>query len=119
MKDFRNLKVWEKSNDLVIDIYKVTNNFPKNEFFGLVSQIRRASVSIPTNILEGCGRSNGKDFARFIQIAMGSASELEYLVYLSNELKFLTDRVYSDINPRIIEIKKMLTALMKKLRSES
>ena len=118
MKDFRNLKVWEKSHNLVLDIYNITKVFPKVELYGLTSQIRRAAISIPTNISEGCGRSNGKDFARFMQIAMGSASELEYLIFLSSELKLIENPIYSDLNLKVIEIKKMLISLMQKLRTD-
>jgi four helix bundle protein len=83
MKDFRTLLVWEKSHLLVLDIYQHLSSFPKEERFGLADQIRRAAVSIPANIAEGCGRGSDADFARFIQIAMGSASELEYEILLS------------------------------------
>ena len=83
MKDFRQLKVWEKSHQLALAIYKVTKEFPKEELYGLTSQIRRASMSIPTNIAEGCGRNTDADFARFLQMAMGSASETEYQLILA------------------------------------
>jgi four helix bundle protein len=75
MKDFRQLKVWEKAHQLAVAVYKETKGFPKEELYGLTSQIRRSSMSIPTNIAEGCGRNTDADFARFLQIAMGSASE--------------------------------------------
>jgi four helix bundle protein len=78
MKDFRQLKVWEKSHQLALAVYKITKEFPKEELYGLTSQIRRASMSIPTTIAEGCGRNTNKEFARFLQIAMGFASETEY-----------------------------------------
>ena len=119
MKDFRNLKVWEKAHNLTLEIYLVTKEFPKSELYALTSQIRRAAVSIPTNISEGCGRSNGKDFARFLQIAMGSSSELEYLVFLSKELGLIKKSTFTELDSKIIEIKKMLTSLMKKLRAET
>ena len=119
MKDFRNLKVWEKSHKLVLSIYELTNYFPKSELYGLTSQIRRAAVSIPTNISEGCGKYGGKDFARFLQISMGSASELEYLIFLSNELKLIDTSNFTELNSNIVEIKKMLTSLIKKLRAEN
>ena len=77
MKDFRQLQVWEKSHQLALGVYKATQDFPKEELYGLTSQIRRASTSIPTNIAEGCGRGTDPEFARFLQIAMGSASETE------------------------------------------
>ncbi len=85
MKDFRTLTVWQKSHKLVVMIYQNTKTFPKEELYGISSQLRRAIVSIPTNIAEGCGRGSDKDFAKFAQIAVGSASESEYLILLSNE----------------------------------
>jgi four helix bundle protein len=86
MKDFRKLKVWKKAHELNMLIYKQSKKFPREEMFSLTNQIRRASSTIPTNIAEGCGRGSDKDSARFIQIAMGSASELEYLILLSFDL---------------------------------
>ncbi|MDL2227880.1 four helix bundle protein [Bacteroidales bacterium OttesenSCG-928-K03] len=116
MKDFRTLKVWEKSHKIVIKLYGLTEKFPKTEMFGLVSQIRRASASIPTNISEGCGRGSDLDFARFLQISMGSASELEYLILLSVDLKFISKEDESLLIIEIQEIKKMLTALINKIK---
>ena len=84
MKDFRQLKVWDKSHELALSIYRATKDFPKEELYGLTSQIRRASMSIPTNIAEGCGRNTDADFARFLQMAMGSASETEYHLLLAH-----------------------------------
>jgi four helix bundle protein len=89
MKDFRKLKVWEKAHQLVLKIYRITENLPREESYGLTSQIRRACVSIPTNIAEGCVRSSDADFSRFLYIALGSTSELEYLIMLSMDLKFI------------------------------
>lgn len=86
--------------------------------YGLTSQIRRAAVSIPTNISEGCGKYSRKDFARFLQISMGSASELEYLIFLSNELELIESSSFTELNSNIVEIKKMLTSLIKKLRAK-
>lgn len=116
MKDFKNLRVWNKSHKLTLKIYGVTKTFPVEELYGLKSQMRRASVSIPTNIAEGCGRNSDAELARFLEIAMGSASELEYLVLLSKDLNFFDDVVYNDLTAEIIEIKQMLTTLIKKLR---
>lgn len=87
--------------------------------YGLTSQIRRASASIPTNISEGCGRDSDADFRRFIQIAFGSACEVEYLLTLTNELKILSINDYDQLNPKVIEIKKMLSGLIKKLKEKS
>jgi four helix bundle protein len=89
MKDFRSLKVWEKAHLLTLKIYKVTEKFPREELYGLTSQIRRACVSIPTNIAEGCVRSSDADFSRFLYIALGSTSELEYLMMLAMDLNFI------------------------------
>lgn len=119
MKDFRKLVVWEKSHSFTLEIYRITNNFPKDEIYGVTNQLRRASTSIPTNIAEGCGRDSSKDFAKFLQIAFGSASEVEYLILLSSDLKYIKSEIYQHLIDNIIEIKKMLSALIKKLRAES
>jgi four helix bundle protein len=116
MKDFRKLQVWEKAHFLTLSIYKQTHTFPKEELYGLTSQIRRASSSIPINIAEGCGRGSDKDFARFLQIAFGSASETEYLLLLCFELGYLSENNYLESNFSIQEIKKMLAKFMATLR---
>jgi len=116
MKDFRQLKVWEKAHQLALAIYNVTKGFPKEEIYGLTSQIRRASMSVPINIAEGCGRNTDADFARFLQIAMGSASETEYQLLLSHDLEFLTKEQYEKLNTDVTEIKRMLTSLIQTLR---
>lgn len=89
MKNFRTLSVWEKTHQLTLFIYKTTSHFPKEEFYGLVSQMRRAASSIPSNIAEGCGRNSQAQFTRFLNIAFGSASELEYQILLSKDLGLL------------------------------
>ena len=116
MKDFRQLQVWEKSHELVLDIYTITSRFPQNELFGLTSQIRRASSSIPTNIAEGCGRGSDADFCRFLQISMGSASETEYELQLAHDLGYLDDAVYESLNRKVIEVKRMLSSLIVKIK---
>ncbi|MDQ3005300.1 MAG: four helix bundle protein [Chloroflexota bacterium] len=118
MKDFRQLKVWEKSHLLALAIYKATKEFPKEELYGLTSQIRRSSMSIPTNIAEGCGRNTDADFARFLQMAMGSASETEYQLLLSLDLGFLNKEQYDKLNPDVTEVKRMLASLLKTLRAD-
>ena len=118
MKDFRQLKVWEKSHQLALAVYKVTAKFPKEELYGLTSQIRRASMSIPTNIAEGCGRNADAEFARFLQIAMGSASETEYQLLLSHDLGFLNKAQYDKLNIDVTEIKRMLASLLKTIRAD-
>jgi four helix bundle protein len=118
MKDFRQLKVWEKSHLLALAVYKITKEFPKEELYGLTSQIRRASMSIPTNIAEGCGRNTDKEFARFLQIAMGSASETEYQLILARDLEFLSKEKYEKLHNDVEEIKRMLASLLKTLRAD-
>jgi four helix bundle protein len=117
MQDFRKLKVWKKAHELTLLIYKISKKFPKEEMFSLSSQIRRASSSIPSNIAEGCGRGTDKDFARFIQISMGSASELEYLILLSFDLKYIANDNFKVLIDETIDIKKMLSSLLKTLRA--
>ncbi len=119
MKDFRQLKVWEKAHQLALAIYKTTITFPKEELYGLTSQIRRASMSIPTNSAEGCGRNTDAEFARFLQIAMGSASETEYQILLARDLRFLSENNYTQLQPQIEEIKRMLASLLKTLRNKT
>ena len=89
MQDFRDLKVWEKGRSLALAVYQTTAKFPREELYGLTSQMRRAAVSVPANIAEGCGRAGGPDFARHLQIAAGSASELECLAVLARDLSLL------------------------------
>jgi four helix bundle protein len=117
MKDFRNLKVWQKAHELVLQIYKATQRSPQSELYGLTSQLRRSSASIPTNLAEGYGRDGDAEFARFVQIAMGSASEVEYQLLLSRDLTFLGPTIYEDLNAKIIEIKRMLTTFLQTLRT--
>lgn len=116
MKDFRSLKVWEKGHDLTLAVYRATAGFPQQEVYGLISQLRRASSSIPANIAEGCGRNGDAELARFCQIAMGSASEVEYHLLLARDLNFLAENLYEDLSDDVIEIKKMLATFIHKLR---
>ncbi|MDP3003319.1 MAG: four helix bundle protein [Bacteroidales bacterium] len=118
MKDFRTLKVWEKSHQFTLQIYSLSRNFPKDELFGLVSQIRRASSSIAINIAEGCGRGSDSDFARFLQMSMGSASETEYLILLCADLDYFSQDVKDKLLLDIQEIKKMLSTLIIKIRNK-
>jgi four helix bundle protein len=118
MKDFRNLKVWEKAHHLTLALYKVTGSFPRDEAYGLASQIRRASSSIPSNIAEGCGREGDPELARFCIIARGSASELEYQLLLARDLKLIPLQVYANLSEQTVEIKRMLTVLVQKLTAD-
>jgi four helix bundle protein len=119
MQDFRKLKVWEKSHNLTLEIYKSTESFPTTEIYGLTSQIRRSCVSIPANIAEGCGRKSDAEFARFLQIAMWSASELEYHLLLARDLQFLKNSDYKKLDQGTVEVKQMLATLIKKLKAEN
>ena len=113
MKGFRNLHVWIKSHQLTLDIYKSTQQFPKEELFGLVSQLRRASTSIPTNIAEGSGRKSEKEFIQFLSIALGSANEVDYLIELSKDLGFISQEVWTQLDQEINEIQSMLFVLIR------
>ena len=115
MHDFKKLKVWEKSIDLVVSIYQLTEQFPRHEKYGLISQVQRAAVSITCNIAEGCGKGTKKDFKRFINIPIGSANEVENLLIISNRLKYMSEVAYDYLSDRINEIKRMLKSLRKTL----
>jgi four helix bundle protein len=116
MQDFRNLKVWERSHALTLLVYKATASFPAAELYGLTGQMRRSSASIPTNLAEGCGRSGDAELVRFAQIAMGSASELEYQLLLARDLGLLDDASYEPLSAEVIEVKRMLGRLLTRLR---
>ena len=113
------MKVWEKSHQLALEVYKATTGFPKDELYGLTSQMRRSGTSIPTNIAEGCGRAGGADFARFLQIAMGSASELEYQLLLVRDLGLLDELDYKKLTENVTDVKRMLASFIRKLIADS
>ena len=120
MQDFQSLEIWKKSLSLVLSIYKITeNDFPKSELFTLTTQIRRAASSIPTNIAEGCGRRTNKDFAHFIQMAIGSSSEVEYQLILAKDLKYITEETWKSLSKNITEIRKMMLSFNKKLSTHN
>ena len=116
MKDYRKLVVWEKAHKLVLFIYKITKTFPREEQYGLIGQIRRTATSAPTNIAEGCGRYTQLDFARHLQQAFGSIQEVQYLSFLSFELKYLDQNIYNTLDKDINEVKAMLISLIQKVR---
>lgn len=118
MKDFRKLQVWAKAHQLTLTIYQVTASFPRDETYGLASQIRRAASSIPSNIAEGCGREGDAELSRFCTIARGSASELEYQILLARDLKLIQPHDYEQLAERTTEIKRMLTVLVQKLTAD-
>jgi four helix bundle protein len=114
MSDYKNLEVWEKSISLVLEAYAITNNFPKEERYALADQIRRASVSIPSNIAEGASRNTRKEFIQFIYIALGSASELEIQIIIAEKLGYIKNK--ESLLSEITVIRKMLNALISSLK---
>lgn len=102
---------------MTLSVYRVTKSFPDDERYGLTSQLRRGAASIPTNLAEGCGRGTDPDFGRFVQHSMGSSSQVEYELLLAKDLDYLSIKPYTDLNDEIIRIKRMLTSLLRKLRS--
>lgn len=117
MNNFKELKVWQKALELSVLIYKTTKNFPVDERFGLISQINRCSVSISSNIAEGAGRNNKKEFRQFLGIAQGSCFELESQTILSNKLNFISDEKLKEIEVIINEVNRMLHGLKKSLEN--
>ncbi len=118
MKDFRRLQVWHKAHALVLAVYRASAKFPSDERYGLTSQVRRASVSISANIAEGCGRRTDDDFARFLDYAMGSASEVEYHLLLARDLGFLGAGTHEHLHEQTTEVKRMLASFLGKLRAD-
>lgn len=115
MRDFKKYDIWQLSHNLTLDLYKITSDFPKEELYNLVSQIRRACSSIPTNIAEGCGRSSEKEFNQFLNIALGSANETEYLIILSKDLNYISLENFKKIETQINVIKSKIYKLKEKL----
>ena len=116
MEDFKNLKVRAKSHQLTLAVYQRTRGFPREEIYGLTSQMRRASASVGANIAEGCGRRSDPEMKRFLQIARGSASELEYHLLLARDLGFLTSAEFEDLEEKALEIQRMLASLVQRLQ---
>jgi four helix bundle protein len=115
MRDFRELKVWHKAHQLTLDVYRATKLFPREELYSLTNQTRRAAVSIGANIAEGAGKNSRPEFSRFLQIALGSASELEYHLLLSRDLDYLAPEIYQHLSENVVETKKMLSGFMQYL----
>lgn len=116
MQDFRKLRVWQRAHGLTVEIYRVTRAFPKDELYGLTSQLRRAASSIGANIAEGCGRGGDKEFAQFLQVATGSASEVGYHLLLARDLGYLGQEPYDALSAQAAECMQMLISLMKTVR---
>jgi four helix bundle protein len=116
MRNFKELRVWQAAHELTLAVYKATRNFPKEELCGLTSQLRRASASIGANLAEGCGRWSDAELARFVRIAMGSASELQYHFLLAADLALFDDRTHKSLEAQLLSVRKMLTSLQQTLR---
>lgn len=117
MNQFKNLLVWQKAIELVLEIYKITNKFPDSEKFGLTSQINRCTVSIDSNIAEGAGRNSKKEFNNFLGVASGSICELGTQLIISNKLRYLDDFNFNNLSESITEIHKMIHGLQKSIHS--
>ena len=115
MRPFRKLHVWQKAHRLTVQLYRVTKAFPREEQYGLTSQIRRSAASICANIAEGCGRGTAREFARFIQIALGSASELEYHLVLALDLGLVSGDLHRQLETEVVDVKRMLSGLARRL----
>jgi four helix bundle protein len=115
MRDFKNPHVWERSHKLTLSTYRATGGFPKEEMYGLTSQMRRAAASVPANIAEGYSRGGDAELARFLRIAVGSAGELEYHLLLAHDLGFLETWLYQQLQRETVELKLMLVTFVKKL----
>ena len=116
MEDFKDLKVWTKAHELTLAIYRCTRGFPREEVYGLTSQVRRASASIGANLAEGCGRRSDAEMKRFAQIARGSANELEYHLLLARDLQLLTTDEFKNLEAKVLEIQRMLASLVQRLQ---
>jgi four helix bundle protein len=118
MQDFKKLLVWQEGHALTLAVYAVTVQFPREEQYGLTSQLRRAASSIPANIAEGCGRDSNAELARFLRIASGSANELEYHLLLAHNLHYLGDEPFLDLMARVQKTRRMATRLLSRLHSD-
>jgi four helix bundle protein len=119
MQDFRKLEVWQLAHKLTLEVYRATGGFPGREQYALTDQMRRAAVSISANLAEGCGRGGDADFARFVQMAFGSACELECQLLLAKDLGFLPVTQHTPLEGELQRIKRMLASLLRKLRADS
>lgn len=115
MNNFKDLKIWKESIDLAVDIYKLTRSFPDTEKFGLVSQMNRCSISISSNIAEGAGRNNQKEFKQFLGIALGSACELESQIIVSQRLEFISEHILKQQSEKLVHLQNMINKLIKTL----
>ncbi len=118
MRDYKKYDIWKLSHLLTLEVYKITESFPKEEIFGLTSQIRRASSSIGINIVEGCGRGSDEDFKRFLRNASGSAFEVEYILLLSKDLNYISEDKFLELSPKAEELKMKISKLILKIEED-
>ena len=118
MRDYKKYDIWKLSHLLTLEVYKITESFPKEEIFGLTSQIRRASSSIGINIVEGCGRGSDEDFKRFLRNASGSAFEVEYILLLSKDLNYISEDKFLELTPKAEELKMKISKLILKIEED-
>lgn len=119
MSDFKKLLIWQKSMSLITKIYISTNNFPKEEIFGLTSQIRRSSISIPSNIAEGLGRESNKEFLRFLNISIGSLFEMQTQLEIAKNIAYLNENEFNILYEDSREVERMLVSFMKKIKERN
>ncbi len=117
LRDFKKLDIWHEAHQLALKVYKESRSFPKEEIYGLTSQLRRAVVSIPNNIAEGCGRNSKKELNNFLNISMGSSSEVEYLLLLAHDLNYLQNE-YFGLNKLLVKMRKMLNTFMQQIQQD-
>lgn len=119
MQDFRKVRVWQAARELTVVVYRVTAGYPRQEQYGLTSQMRRSALSIGANLAEGCGRGTDKDLKRFVQVAFGSSLELLHHLIISADLGFLTETEFQRVEERLVSVRKMLAAFIKRLAHHS
>ncbi len=119
MRNFKELKVWQKGISLVVDIYKLTKSFPSDELYGLTSQMRRSAISVPSNIAEGSGRNSDKELNRFLDISLGSSFELETQIIIASKLQYLSDEEFDNLMLSVQEEQKMLSGLQKSINAQN
>jgi len=118
MRNYRDLQVWSKAHNLTLELYRVSRQFPREEIYGITSQLRRAAASIGANLAEGCGRRTSNELARFVRVAMGSASELDYHLLLSRDLGFMMNDDFAGASATLNEVRKMLTSFLQSIEGQ-
>src|SRR5215470_18961023 len=118
MRNYQDLQVWTKAHALTLDLYRLSRDFPKEEIYGVTSQVRRSAMSIGANLAEGCGRRTSGELARFVRVALGSASELDYHLLLSRDLKFLKNEDFERCKKNLTEVRKMLWSFLNSVEKQ-